>query len=113
MGMLEDAIVEFQNAVVCSAEHPGALASLGHAYASAGMRTEAEEILRKLREISQSRYVAPYWMALMHAALEERQAAFEWLDQARGIADSWEVWLAVEPRFDALRSGRALAANSP
>jgi DNA-binding winged helix-turn-helix (wHTH) protein/Tfp pilus assembly protein PilF len=109
--MLEDAMVELQNAVVCSAEHPAALASLGHVYASAGMRGEAEEIMRKLRQMSENRYVSPYWMALMHAALEERYAAFEWLDKARESADSWVVWLDVEPRFDVLRSRRALAAT--
>ena len=38
MGMLEEAIVEFQNARVCSANHPAAAAALGYAYAIAGQR---------------------------------------------------------------------------
>ena len=36
MGMLEDAIIEFQNARVCSTNHPAAAAALCHAYASSG-----------------------------------------------------------------------------
>jgi DNA-binding winged helix-turn-helix (wHTH) protein len=36
MGMLEDAIIEFQNARVCSTNHPAAAAALCHAYGSAG-----------------------------------------------------------------------------
>ena len=104
MGLLEDAIVELQNACVCSADHPAALASLGHAYASAGMRREAEQLLRQLQRMSESRYVSPYWMALLHAALEETHVAFEYLEKARSSGDVWLAWLCVEPRFDSLRS---------
>src|SRR5580698_8046795 len=41
MGMLEEAMVEFQNALVCSANHTAAAAALAHAYATAGQRREA------------------------------------------------------------------------
>jgi adenylate cyclase len=102
MGMLEDAIVELQNACVCSANHPGALASLGHAYADAGMRREAQEVLSQLQRMSESRYVAPYWMALLYAALGETEEELESLEKARSSGDVWLPWLKVDPRFDSL-----------
>jgi DNA-binding winged helix-turn-helix (wHTH) protein/Tfp pilus assembly protein PilF len=110
MGMLEDAMVELQNACVCSADHPIALASLGHVYATAGMRREAEELLLRLRQMSEKRYVSSYWMALLHTALGETQAAFEYIEKARESGDPWLAWLAVEPRFDSLPRVRELAA---
>ena len=45
----------------------------------------------------------PYWIALVHAALDENDAAFEWLERAYEERDVWLVWLKREPRFDVLR----------
>lgn len=108
MDLLEDAIVEFQNARVCSSNHPAAIAALCHAYASAGQRLEAEELLRELEAHSQNRRVSAYWQALMHAGLGDDGRAIRCLKQALDDRDVWLVWLAAEPRFDGLRSGGRL-----
>ncbi len=91
MGMLEEAIVEFQNARVCSANHPATLAALGHAYAIAGERRPAEELLHELEHQSHNRHVSAYWLALIHAGLGESRVAVTWLEKAR---DDRDVWLA-------------------
>ena len=103
MGMLEEAIVEFQNARVCSTNHPAAVAALAYAYAITGQRREAEELLHELERRSENRRVSAYWAALMHAGLGEHGTAVKCLKQAREDRDVWLVWLAAEPRFDRLR----------
>jgi tetratricopeptide (TPR) repeat protein len=104
MGMLEEAIVEFQNARVCSSNHPAAVAALAYAYAITGQRREAEELLHELERRSENRGVSAYWAALMHAGLGEHGTAVRCLKQAREDRDVWLVWLAAEPRFDRLRA---------
>ena len=104
MGMLEEAIVEFQNARVCSANHPASTAALAHAYAISGRRPEAEELLNELQQQSGKRRVSSYWVAIVYAGLEEKTMAVRWLEQARSDRDVWLVWLAAEPRFDQLRA---------
>jgi DNA-binding winged helix-turn-helix (wHTH) protein/Flp pilus assembly protein TadD len=104
MGMLEDAIIEFQNARVCSTNHPAAAAALCHAYAAAGQKSEAEELLGKLEAQSRNRHVSAYWVALMHAGLGDDGGALQYLKQALDDRDVWLVWLAAEPRFQRLRS---------
>jgi DNA-binding winged helix-turn-helix (wHTH) protein/Flp pilus assembly protein TadD len=104
MGRLEEAVVEFQNARVCSANHPAATAALGHAYAITGQRPEAEELLHELERLSQNRRVSAYWVGLVYAGLGENRNAVKWLKQACDDRDVWLGWLAVEPRFDRLRS---------
>jgi tetratricopeptide (TPR) repeat protein len=106
LGMLEEAMVEFQNALVCSANHPAAAAALGYVYALAGQRKEAEESLRQL----EPRRVSRYWVALLHAGLGDHGSALKCLEQARDDRDVWLVWLGAEPRFDSLRS-RGLLDN--
>jgi tetratricopeptide (TPR) repeat protein len=102
--MHDEAITEFQNAHVCSGGHPSTVAALGHAYAAAGRHGNASEALRELEQLSQRRYVSPYWNALVYAGLGMDYPALESLEKAWEERDVWLVWLKVEPRFDRLRS---------
>jgi DNA-binding winged helix-turn-helix (wHTH) protein/Flp pilus assembly protein TadD len=104
MGIIEDAIIEFQNARVCSTNHPAAAAALCHAYAMAGQKSEAQELLRELEAHSRNRHVSAYWVALMHAGLGDDSSAVQCLKRAVDDRDVWLVWLATEPRFQRLRS---------
>jgi tetratricopeptide (TPR) repeat protein len=105
-GMIDDAIVEFENASLCSGGHPAARAALGHALAIADRLDEAAEILREIERLSQHRFVSPYWLSILHVGLGDPTRALESLRQAHRDRDVWLVWIGVEPRFDPLR-GRA------
>jgi TolB-like protein/Tfp pilus assembly protein PilF len=104
LGKYDEAIAAFQRALAGSGGNPIALAALTHVYALAGRRRETTKKLNDLRQLSKTGYVPPYWMALAHAGLGEKDAAFEWLERAHGERDVWLVWLKREPRFDVLRS---------
>jgi serine/threonine-protein kinase len=81
------------------------IAALGHAYAIAGMRTEATKILDDLMAPQQTEhYVPPYSVALIHIALGNKQKAFEWMDRAFQERDESFIHLRVDPRLDDLRS---------
>jgi TolB-like protein/Tfp pilus assembly protein PilF len=103
-GMFREAIAEVQEAVRLSSGSTISLAVLGHAYAAAGDRTEAERILKTLMERAETQYLPSYWIALIYAGLADKPRAFEWLERARAERSSWLVWIGVEPRFDGLRS---------
>jgi TPR repeat protein len=102
--MIEEAMVEFQNASECSGGHPAARAALGHAYATAGRQREAAEILVELERSAQNRFVSPYWLSVLAVGLGEDARAMEWLRKAHRERDVWLVWLRVEPRFDRMRA---------
>jgi DNA-binding NtrC family response regulator/TolB-like protein len=104
LGKHEEAIAAFQRALTGSGGNPVPLAALAHVYALAGRGREATEKLHELRQLCREAYVPPYWMALVHAGLDEKDAAFEWLERAYEDRDVWLVWLKREPRFDVLRS---------
>ena len=103
MGLTEDAVVELQNARTCSGDQPAVLAALAHVYACAGLSSEATGVLGELEDLSQRRYVSPYWLALVYSGLGDRGRALELLGRAYEERDVWMTWLRVEPRFDALR----------
>jgi hypothetical protein len=78
----------------------------GYILATAGRRNEAAEVLSTLEAIAHERYVPPYAFALIHAGLEHRERALEWLEHAYTVRDvilSGCLWMR-----DGTRSERSL-----
>jgi len=79
------------------------LAALGYAYAKSGRRPEAEAVLSQWKEIEKTKYVSNYWMAIVYAALGEKDAAFAELEKAHQAHDWFFQRLKVDPFMDPLR----------
>ena len=103
-GMYAEAISEFQKAEALSAARPLDSGSLGHAYAIAGKKAEARQILKRVSERSPQVYFPAHDVALMYLGLGEKDLAFDWLDKAFQERSPWLMHLNVDPRFDPVRS---------
>ena len=82
---------------------PSPLSWFGEAYAAAGRRDEAHKILEQLFELSKQRYVTPYGVARIYAALDKKEEALHWLETAYRQRAEWMVLLKVDPCLDDLR----------
>jgi TolB-like protein/Tfp pilus assembly protein PilF len=102
--MPDRAIAEFKKAVEVTEGDSFFLAGLGHAYALAGRRGDAEQVLHTLFERAKKSYVSPFDVALIYAALGEKDTAFTWLDKAVAERSTFLVYSKWEPRLDPLRS---------
>jgi tetratricopeptide (TPR) repeat protein len=80
----------------------GRPAYLGVAYARAGDRQKAREILDEL-QLSGRKYVPPTEPAMVYAALQENDAALAALERGFHERSNEMVSLKVEPMFDSLR----------
>ena len=98
------AIAEFERARVIENAIPETLAALGYGFAVLGERSEAEALLRELKELSERRYVPTYLIAKVFAGLGEKGEALTWLEKAYQDRSVFVAWLKVEPEMDALRS---------
>jgi TolB-like protein/DNA-binding winged helix-turn-helix (wHTH) protein/Tfp pilus assembly protein PilF len=103
-GMAPQAIAELQKAVANSHDSPPMLGSLGHAFALAGNKAEAEKILAQMLEQSKKRYVSPFYVAIVYAGLHENEKAMDWLEKAYADRSNAIIFLKVDPDFDGLRS---------
>jgi serine/threonine-protein kinase len=110
-GDYDKAIVELRLAIE-QAGGRGALiqAALGYAYAVAGRREEALRILAQLQTLPMNRDVSPFYLAMIHAGLDDREQALKWLESACEERYNWMVWLGVEPMFANLRESAEFAA---
>jgi serine/threonine-protein kinase len=84
---------------------PLALAGSGRAYALAGRKADARKLLRELEKVARTRHVSPFFFAEVHAALGEKDLAFEWLRKCqRERCTAIALWAKVGPVLDPLRS---------
>ena len=73
----------------------------GYALAKSGKRDEASSLLN---ELSQSKNVSPYNIALLYSALDETDDAMNWLEKAFEQHDPKMTSLKVEPKWNNLRT---------
>jgi len=100
---LEEAIAELQKAVELSGGGV-VLGSLGYAYAVAGRRAEALEVVDRLETNSKGHYLAPAAVSIVFAGLGDKDQAMSWLERANEERDPWATDIKVQPMFDSLRS---------
>jgi TolB-like protein/Tfp pilus assembly protein PilF len=83
---------------------PIVLGELGYVYGKAGRVGDARKIIADLQEQSKTRYVAPWFTALIHVGLGENDEAFPFLEKAYEDHSWWLLWIKTDHRFDPLRS---------
>ncbi len=83
--------------------YEGAIAT-GYAKSVCGRRSEAIGILRDFEERSKHEYIAAGRIALMHLGLGAKDSAIAWLGRSFDQHETYQVALARDPVFDALRT---------
>ena len=103
--MYKEGMAEFEKGVAISPVNTEALTGLGYGYAVTGRRAEALKVLEKLNQLSKHEYVSAVWRAKIYAGLEEKDKAFEWLEEAYEDRSIVSVgFIKTNPMFDPLRS---------
>lgn len=106
MGKEKEAMEEWQKALTLS--HNEAVAQeLGRAYARSGFRAAQElslrEELQSLTQLAENGYVSPMEFAYRYALLNDKEAAFRWLEKAYLERSPQLFNLSVDPDYDNLR----------
>jgi eukaryotic-like serine/threonine-protein kinase len=96
-----DAIAAYQKAMTLGLDTPTTQIALGAAYAHQGDQTRARALLARLR--ARVDYVSPGELAILLAALGERDEAFASLEKGFATRDLQLQYLGVSSGFDPLR----------
>lgn len=100
--LYREAVASFENTFHWS-KNAGAAAALARALASAGNKTNARELLADLLKPGPGTYLASPLIALVHFALGDEDAGFEWMDKGFDERSYWMTFLKVDPAYDTLR----------
>ena len=103
-GMLAEAIAELEKADSLGKHgSTNTIASLGHAYAIAGQKSKAEQILSEMEVRSKQEPISSYQFALVFAGLGEKDRALAALEKAFREKSTLLVYVNMDARFDPLR----------
>jgi eukaryotic-like serine/threonine-protein kinase len=102
MGRHEDALLDFGEMQRLNGEHTGLSCYRAVSLAKIGKMGEAKAILRSLEK--GEKYVSPVELAILYAALGERDKSLASLERAYAERDSQMQFLTIEPNFDVLRN---------
>jgi serine/threonine protein kinase/CheY-like chemotaxis protein/Tfp pilus assembly protein PilF len=97
-----EATTAYQKAITLGLDTPATQIALGAAYAQAGDQPQARTMLQRLQ--SSTDYVSPGELAILLAALGEREQAFASLERGYAAHDMHLRYLGVSAGFDPLRS---------
>jgi len=110
VGEHRDALAHLQTSLDLSGQSTVMLAALGHAYGTAGKFDAARKVLTQLGELSQTRYISSYEIALIQLALGEHDRALDLLDVAVEERSGWLPYLLNDVRLDPVRSSAKFAS---
>jgi TolB-like protein/DNA-binding winged helix-turn-helix (wHTH) protein/Flp pilus assembly protein TadD len=103
-GSHSESLSELKRAASLSGDSSLYTAQVAVALAAAGRKSEALQIAHELETESRTRYVSPYGLAQIYAALNSKEDTFKWLQAAYDDRAVWMEYLAVDPIFDRYRS---------
>ena len=83
---------------------PHAIGHLGNVYARWGRSDEARSVIQELKQEVQKSGIGRYEIALIFAALGDKDSAFSWLESAFQARDKGMLYLKIDPCLDPLRS---------
>jgi TolB-like protein/Tfp pilus assembly protein PilF len=67
-------------------------------------RNDLNKVVDELHELSKTRYIPPFWLAMLYIVLKQYDEAFQWLNTAYNEHDCLLIFLNVDPLFDSVRS---------
>ncbi len=100
--MYREAIAAYQEAIRLGDDSSSAQIFLGEAYAKSGEREKAQAIRKQLN--TSKEYVSPAELAILYAAVGEREEAFASLEKSFAAHDLQLQYLGVDPAFDPIRA---------
>jgi TolB-like protein/tetratricopeptide (TPR) repeat protein/tRNA A-37 threonylcarbamoyl transferase component Bud32 len=84
--------------------HPDVAAAIDRGYRDGGYTRAMRMAGDALAARAKTRYIQPTQIATLYAHAGDRDRAFEWLDRAYELRDSWLVFLKDDPRFENLHA---------
>jgi serine/threonine-protein kinase len=101
-GMYNEAIAEYHKVISGGDTGASVQCFLGYSLTQIGKRTEAQQILEKLKTTKE--YVSPAELAIIYVGLGDKEGAIASLEKAYTAHDLQMQYLKIDPHYDSLRT---------
>lgn len=78
-------------------------AGLGHSYAIAGKKSEAQQVINDLNNTARRTYVSAFAFANVYVGMGDKDRTIEWLEKAYRERSGLLIFIKVDPRWDSIR----------
>lgn len=102
--MYSEAVEEYLKAKTLGGAGPDELTRFRQAFVRSGMKGFLREELKSAIASSKSRYVDPFWIAILHARLRDNDQAFRWLESGVQQRSHNLALIGTEPMLDSMHS---------
>jgi serine/threonine-protein kinase len=109
-GDYRQALETFEKGSAVSKRQDLFLSLRAHTHGVAGNTAEAKRLVEELRVRAQRGYVSPYYFAVAHAGLRDREQTLTYLEKALAERSVWVIALATDLRFQFLQGDPRFAA---
>jgi serine/threonine protein kinase/tetratricopeptide (TPR) repeat protein len=103
-GQHDAAVTEYLRIIPESAERNQLAGALQGAYAESGMTGFWRRFAGIAPDLAARRVITPLFVAAIHSSLDQRDAAFEWIERAFSARTPTLSHIKADPRFERLRS---------
>jgi TolB-like protein/Flp pilus assembly protein TadD len=103
LGRYGEAQQDLSTALAAAPDYPALLACQGYAYARAGNRLGAETVLAKLTKLRRHQFVPAIYIAAVYTGLPNKDAAFQWLNEALKEHSEYLAYIQSDPMADTIR----------
>lgn len=98
-GQFEPGIAALEHATELSPNDALITGDLAHCYARAGRRGEARELAKDLERRAELSYISPMAIAIIYVGLDDREAAFAWLERGFELRAISLPYIAMDFRW--------------
>jgi TolB-like protein/Tfp pilus assembly protein PilF len=102
MGRAAEALPNFQKFDEMIPDFALAKYQLCFGLAAVNRHAEARAVLDEIKTLAASGYVKPYFLAMAHVAIGERDAAFDYFEQSFNEQEPWLLWFGTDPMLESL-----------
>ena len=110
LGQYGDAVAMLEKGRSLAGDHPSILGALAQVFALSGDERRARELLRRLEEMAQERYVSMSVFAIAWLGLGDRSRSLDFLEKACELRESQVTVIKTHPVYDPLRGEQRFEA---
>ncbi|HEY6987990.1 MAG TPA: tetratricopeptide repeat protein [Bryobacteraceae bacterium] len=109
-GQFSAALEQYRAALAIDGQDRRALPAFGYLLGRLGQKDEAQSVLQKLITMNAEVRNCAFQVAVVYAGLSDYDRALDWLERAATTHQMHVPFMAVEPRFEPLRSSQRFRA---
>jgi serine/threonine protein kinase/tetratricopeptide (TPR) repeat protein len=104
LGRADEGVIDLRQVAAMMPESALPKYELCFALTAANRFAEAVQVKSEIESLAKRTYVMPYFLAMSHVAVGDKQNALHWFEKVFTERDPWLIWFGTDPKLDQIRT---------